>query len=67
MPMASDGRRSSRIVRLEAAGGDITRPADAPPHRGYRGYVTDPDGHAWEIAWNPAWSIDEQGHVTFGV
>ena len=52
--------------RLEAAGGRILRPADAPPHGGYRGYVADPDDHAWEIAWNPAWRIDPRGLVTFG-
>jgi catechol 2,3-dioxygenase-like lactoylglutathione lyase family enzyme len=55
------------MVRLVAAGGAVTRPADAPLHGGYRGYVADPDGHAWEIAWNAAWAIDEHGHVTFGV
>jgi catechol 2,3-dioxygenase-like lactoylglutathione lyase family enzyme len=52
--------------RLAKAGGRVLRPADAPPHGGYRGYVADPDGHAWEIAWNPAWKIDAEGHVTFG-
>jgi catechol 2,3-dioxygenase-like lactoylglutathione lyase family enzyme len=52
---------------LAAAGGRILRPGDAPPHGGYRGYVADPDGHAWEIAWNPAWPIDAEGRVTFGV
>jgi uncharacterized protein len=31
------------------------------------GYVADPDNHAWEIAWNPAWTIDERGLVTFGI
>ena len=55
------------IERLAAAGGTILRPADAPPHGGFRGYVADPDGHAWEIAWNSAWSIDDQGLVTFGL
>lgn len=55
------------IERLASAGGQILRAADAPPHGGFRGYVADPDGHAWEIAWNPAWSIDEHGHVTFGI
>ncbi len=55
------------IAQLEAAGGRVLRPADAPPHGGYRGYVADPDDHAWEIAWNPAWAIDERGLVTFGL
>ena len=54
------------IEGLAAAGGRILRHGDAPPHGGYRGYVADPDDHAWEIAWNPAWTIDRQGHVTFG-
>mgnify|MGYP002346090718 CR=1 FL=1 len=53
--------------RLVEAGGKLVRAADAPGHGGFRGYVSDPDDHAWEIAWNPAWAIDENGLVTFGV
>lgn len=53
------------MEQLADAGGHIIRPADAPPHGGFRGYVADPDDHAWEIAWNPAWRIDENGLVTF--
>lgn len=53
------------IARLEKVGGTILRPGDAPAHGGYRGYIADPDDHAWEIAWNPVWPIDEKGHVTF--
>src|SRR5688572_8163215 len=30
------------IARLVAAGATLLRPADAPPHGGYRGYVADP-------------------------
>ncbi|WP_262270670.1 MULTISPECIES: VOC family protein [Microvirga] len=30
---------------------------------GYSGYVADPDGHLWEIAWNPFFPLDEQGHL----
>ena len=55
------------IETLAKAGGHVLRKADAPPHGGYRGYIADPDDHAWEIAFNPAWKIDAQGHVTFGV
>lgn len=55
------------MARLVAAGGTVLRPADAPQHGGYRGYIADPDGNAWEIAWNPAWTVDNEGHVTFGL
>ncbi|MGZ9723267.1 VOC family protein [Rhizobium miluonense] len=53
--------------QLVLAGGSMLREADAPPHGGFRGYVADPDDHAWEIAWNPFWPIDENGLVTFGI
>lgn len=55
------------IERLGGAGGMILRSGDAPEHGGFRGYVADPDDHGWEIAWNPAWSIDARGLVTFGL
>lgn len=55
------------MERLIQAGGTRIRPADAPVHGGFRGYVADPDGHAWEIAYNPSWAINDQGYVTFGL
>lgn len=55
------------IDKLASAGGSVLRPADAPPHGGFRGYVADPDGHAWEIAFNPSWRIDAVGNVSFGI
>ncbi len=54
------------LDHLALFGGTILRAADAPPHGGFRGYIADPDGHAWEIAWNPAWPISPEGYVTFG-
>jgi hypothetical protein len=60
--------RSGKIILGAAhiaAGGTLLRSADEPPHGGFRGYVADPDGHAWGIAWNPAWPIDANGHVSF--
>jgi uncharacterized protein len=33
---------------------------------GYSGYFADPDGFAWEVAWNPFWHIAADGSVTFG-
>lgn len=57
----------SLMDSLAAAGGTVLRPGDAPVHGGFRGYVADPDDHAWEIAWNPAWPIDAEGRVTFAI
>ncbi len=55
------------IDTLVSAGGTLLRAGDAPAHGGFRGYVADPDDHGWEIAWNPAWTIDARGMVTFGL
>jgi len=50
---------------LLAAGGTLQRKADAPPHGGVRGYIRDPDGHPWEIAYNPSLPIALDGSITF--
>ena len=63
----SAGAVDAAIDRLLAAGGALLRNPDAPPPGGYRGYVADPDDHAWEIAWTPAWSIDGEGRVAFAL
>lgn len=55
------------IDRLAGFGGRVLRPGAPPLHGGFRGYVADPDDHAWEIAFNPAWTIDAAGLVTFGL
>jgi len=65
--VSSQAEVEDAIEQLVQAGGRIIRPSDAPPHGGYRGYVADPDDHAWEIAWNPDWPIDENGHVRFAI
>jgi predicted lactoylglutathione lyase len=31
---------------------------------GYSGYFKDPDGHLWELAWNPFWKLDARGRVS---
>jgi uncharacterized protein len=46
-----------------AAGAEILKPAEATPWGGYAGYFADPDGHLWEIAWNPGWTLAEDGSI----
>jgi catechol 2,3-dioxygenase-like lactoylglutathione lyase family enzyme len=47
-----------------AAGGTLMKPAEEAFWGGYSGYFADPDGHLWEVAFNPFWTIDEDGRVS---
>ena len=38
-----------------AAGATIVKPAHDTFWGGYAGYFQDPEGHLWEVAWNPQW------------
>jgi len=52
------------VAKAASAGAEVTRaPADTF-YGGYAGYVRDPDGHLWEIAWNPGFPLDEHGGIT---
>jgi catechol 2,3-dioxygenase-like lactoylglutathione lyase family enzyme len=41
------------------AGAVIVKSAQDTFYGGYAGYFQDPDGHVWEVAWNPQWVVDE--------
>src|SRR5262245_56846838 len=43
------------IDQAGAAGAVIVKPAHDTFWGGYAGYFQDPDGHLWEVAWNPQW------------
>lgn len=45
------------------AGAAITKPAEDTDWGGRSGYFADPDGHLWEIAWNPHWPVDAAGRM----
>ncbi|HEV2125017.1 MAG TPA: VOC family protein [Chloroflexota bacterium] len=47
------------MEQAEEAGATITDPPHDRFWGGYSGYFQDPDGHLWEIAWNPQWEVEE--------
>lgn len=47
------------MAQARQAGAVIVKPAQATFWGGYAGYFQDPDGHLWEIAWNPEWPIQD--------
>ena len=52
------------MATMLAAGGTLMVAAEEKFWGGYGGYVADPDGHAWEIAWNPGFPIGKDGGIT---
>lgn len=44
------------MQQAEQAGAVIVKPAHDAFWGGYTGYFQDPDGHLWEVVWNPEWA-----------
>src|SRR5688500_19130658 len=53
----------SVLAEAAAAGAAILKSAEDTQWGGYSGYFADLDGHLWEVAFNPAWTIGEDGAV----
>ena len=51
------------ITEARAAGATIAREPAATFWGGYSGLFADPDGHCWEVAHNPFWTIQEDGSI----
>ena len=51
------------IEEARAAGANIVREPAETSWGGYSAAFTDPDGHSWEIAHNPHWTIRDDGSV----
>jgi catechol 2,3-dioxygenase-like lactoylglutathione lyase family enzyme len=49
------------LARAETAGARIGRPGAPTFWGGYSGVFVDPDGHPWEVAHNPGWTITAEG------
>lgn len=53
--LASKAEVDAVMATAAAAGATIVKPAQDTFWGGYAGYFQDPDGHLWEIVWNPEW------------
>lgn len=51
------------LAEVEAAGGRILKHGEDVFWGGYSGYFADPEGHVWEVAWNPFFPISEDGAI----
>jgi catechol 2,3-dioxygenase-like lactoylglutathione lyase family enzyme len=51
------------LAEAEAAGAKLARPGAETFWGGYSGVFVDPEGHPWEVAHNPHWTLEEDGAV----
>ena len=47
------------MAQAKKAGAKLVKPAAKTFWGGYAGYFQDPDGHLWEVAWNPQWTTPD--------
>nr|WP_240942581.1 VOC family protein [Planosporangium thailandense] len=66
--LAHNVRSQSEVDEVLAAAADagarITRPVRVTFYGGYAGCFADPDGHVWEIAYNPGFPLGRDGSIT---
>lgn len=51
------------VAAVSVLGGAIVSPPKEKVWGGYAAYVKDPDGHLWELAWNPGFPLDDAGNL----
>jgi uncharacterized protein len=56
--VASQAAADAVIAEALAAGATLLKPAADTFWGGYSGYFADPDGHPWEVAWNPYFPLE---------
>ncbi|MCL6608012.1 MAG: VOC family protein [Geminicoccaceae bacterium] len=47
----------------QAAGGSVLKPPADTFWGGHAAWLADPDGHVWEIVWNPRWPLAADGSL----
>ena len=57
--VASKREVDAVMEQARKAGATLVKPAQDTFWGGYTGYFQDPDGHLWEVAWNPQWRVPE--------
>ena len=51
------------VAAAAEAGATVSRPPAPTFYGGYAGVFLDPDGHAWEIAFNPGFALTDEGAI----
>jgi catechol 2,3-dioxygenase-like lactoylglutathione lyase family enzyme len=58
------GAVDAAVARARTAGATVLKEPQWASFGGYHAYFADPDGHRWEVAYNPGWTVADDGTVT---
>ena len=65
--LTGEAAHTVRLNRRYHVRRDYSEPAGAPTFwGGYSGIFLDPEGHPWEVAHNPSWTLTEDGRTLLG-
>ena len=59
----SEAEVDAMVAHAVASGATLKKPPQKVFWGGYSGYVADPDGHLWEVAYNPFFPLDADGRI----
>jgi len=62
--VASEREVDEALSKAAANGGRLVKPGQKVFWGGYSGYFADPDGHLWEVAYNPFFPLDAAGRIS---
>jgi uncharacterized glyoxalase superfamily protein PhnB len=61
--VGSEAEVDQLLAHAGSLGATLLKPAQRAFWGGYHGYFADPDGHVWEVAYNPFFNMDEAGNL----
>jgi len=61
--LRSEQEVDALFAHLQRQGATIVKPPQKAEWGGYSGYFADPDGHKWEVAHNPFWTVGADGRI----
>ena len=62
--MSSEAEVDAAFALAVSAGARVLKAPEKVFWGGYSGYFADPDGHVWELAMNPGWTLGVDGTLT---
>lgn len=61
---ATEAEVDAAFAHALACGATVLKTPEKVFWGGYSGYYADPDGHVWELAHNPFWTLNDDGSLT---